>query len=320
MKTVDQILKSGIERELSEREREILQKIVHLYILKASPIGSRYLSKVIQDEMKLSPATLRNIMADLEEMDFIRHPHTSAGRIPTDKGYRFYVNNFNKIENLNSQEISTIQNNLSKNSQENILKSASNLLGTLSRYLSIVKLPSFKDYKVVKVEIVELSSSRILIVVALESNFIRTVTLELDFNIESDNLTEITRYINEKVSGRPLSFIKENFRELLSSYESANTPLIRVFTDSVDKIFDSQPPEQRVMISGTKNLLYYPEFEDLSRVRGIIELVESEDIIIHILDKFDENSNINVLIGSELETNLLDDYSLIRSKIGRAHV
>ena len=102
------MLTSNINRELSDREREILQRIVHLYILNGNPIGSRFLSKIIQDEMKLSPATLRNIMSDLEEMHFITHPHTSAGRIPTDLGYRFYVDNLSKIENLNKLEIEKI--------------------------------------------------------------------------------------------------------------------------------------------------------------------------------------------------------------------
>jgi len=115
------------------------------------------------------------------------------------------------------------------------------------------------------------------------------------------------------VSGKPLSFIKDNFYKLLSDSDFVDTPLIRLFTDSVSKIFEAQPMNQRLMITGTKNLLYYPEFEDLKRVRTIIELVENEDVIVHVLEKIDDLDTMNVLIGSELELDILDDYSLIRS-------
>ena len=307
-------------RELNDRESEILQKIVHLYIVKATPIGSRFLSKYIQDELKLSPATLRNVMSDLEEMHYISHPHTSAGRIPTDKGYRFYVDNMQKIENLNSKEITSIQDNLAQSSQENILHNASRLLGMLSKYLSVVQMPNFKNYIVQKIELVELSSTKILIVLALESNFVRTVTLELDFEIDHKFIDSISKYINEKISGKPLKFIKENFSGIMEEYDQKNTPLVRLFTDSVDKIFDQQASGQRLVIAGTKHLLSYPEFEDLQRVRSVIELIENEEIIIHLLDKYEDSEGIKILIGKELDNGMFEDYSLIRSsyQIGSA--
>jgi len=317
------MLNSYINRELSEREREILQRIVHLYILNGNPIGSRFLSKIIQDEMKLSPATLRNIMADLEDMHFITHPHTSAGRVPTDRGYRFYVDNLSNYEKLNVIELEKIHSNLIKAPQDFAYQHASKLLGALSQYLSIIELPSFKSYKIQKIEIVQLSSCKILVVLELESDFIKTVTLEINFETDSSELAEITKIINEKVSGQPVSFIRENFNEIFNDSELREVPLIRLFTGSVDKIFEDPLSNQRLMIAGTRNLLNYPEFEDMNRIRTIIELVESEEIIVHVLDKIDDksnNENMNIFIGSELDYDMLDDYSLIRSsfKIGSA--
>jgi len=317
------MLNSYINRELSEREREILQRIVHLYILNGNPIGSRFLSKIIQDEMKLSPATLRNIMADLEDMHFITHPHTSAGRVPTDRGYRFYVDNLSNYEKLNVIELEKIHSNLIKAPQDFAYQHASKLLGALSQYLSIIELPSFKSYKIQKIEIVQLSSCKILVVLELQSDFIKTVTLEINFETDSSELAEITRIINEKVSGQPVSFIRENFNEIFNDSELRDVPLIRLFTGSVDKIFEDPVSNQRLMIAGTRNLLNYPEFEDMNRIRTIIELVESEEIIVHVLDKIDDksnNENMNIFIGSELDYDMLDDYSLIRSsfKIGSA--
>jgi heat-inducible transcriptional repressor len=309
-----------INRELNERESEILQRIVHLYILNGNPIGSRFLSKTLENEMKLSPATLRNIMADLEDMEFITHPHTSAGRIPTDKGYRFYVNNLEKKEKLNKKEINVIQNNLLNTNQEDTFQNASKLLGALSKYLSIIELPSFKKSIVRNIELILLRSNKILIVVELESDFVKTITLEMNFDIDSKYLNNVNQILNEKITGKTLEYIREHFAKIFSETDFSETPLIRLFTDSVDKIFQDNNINNRIVISGTTNLLYHPEFEDLKKVRTIIELIENEEIIVHVLEKCEENDNINVLIGKELEIDMLDDYSLIRSsfKIGKS--
>lgn len=302
-------------RELSEREREILQRIVHIYILNGNPVGSRYLSKIIQDDMKLSPATLRNIMSDLEEMHFITHPHTSAGRIPTDKGYRFYVDNLTNFEKINKNEIKNIQYNLLK-SQESLLDNASKLLGVLSKCLSIIELPTLKSNIIKKIEIVNLSTNKILIALELDSDFVKTVTLEINFQMENKDLVNITNLINEKVSGKTLFYVRENFSLLFKDSDLIELPLIRLFTNSVDKIFEEHSSKQRLMLAGTKHLLEYPEFEDMNRVKTIIELVESEEIIVHVLDELTDiegRDNLSILIGSELNHTMFDDYSLIRS-------
>ena len=169
---------------LNDREQEILRSIVNLYILKAIPVGSRKLSKFLEGKLFLSPPTMRNIMADLEELNYINHPHTSAGRVPTDKGYRFYVDSMKSIENLTTSEINEV-NKLGKINElsDQVLKEASKLLGSLSNYLSIVSIPKLINLVVRKIELIALSSNRLLIVLELESNIVRTVTLESDFEI-----------------------------------------------------------------------------------------------------------------------------------------
>jgi heat-inducible transcriptional repressor len=298
-------------KELSEREKEILRTVVQLYILNASPVGSRTLSKTIQEG--LSPATIRNVMADLEELQFISHPHTSAGRIPTDKGYRYYVDSLVEFEQLTKNEILTLERTLTNS--ETVLKDASKILGILSSYLSIVAIPHIVDFRIVKVELIELSSNKLLVVIALDSNLVRTVTLEVDFDFSSDDLYNIRAYINEKVAGKPLKFIRDNFKEMILESNLRDTPLVRLFVDSIDNILDIKDSKDVLHIAGTQNLLEYPEFGDLERVKGIIELMENEDIIVHLLDKYEKNeSGIKVMIGKEMENELLDDYSLIVSK------
>lgn len=305
-------MRSGLEIELNEREKAILHTIVQLFILKASPIGSRNLSKWLQGSLNLSPASIRNIMADLEEMELISHPHTSAGRIPTDKGYRLYVDNLMKIEQLSAKEKKAVKDNLISSPAPNILKDASKILGLLSHYLGIVEIPKFRSLKVEKFEIVPLSSTRILIVLALDSNNIKTVTLEATFEFDQKHLNEIASYINEKIAGKPLSFIKDNFQSIISSGDFKDLPLVRLFVDSVDTIFSES--SERLIISGAQNLLQYPEFDDVDKIKSVIEIVENEDIIIHLLEKQElSDSGIRVLIGSEMAQNTLEDYSLVIS-------
>lgn len=196
------------EYNLSDREKSILTKIVHLYILNATPIGSRNLSKYLKDELDLSPATIRNVMADLEELDYIKHPHTSAGRIPTDKGYRFYVDTLNKYDLLDHLDIPSLKDNIKEGEVESVLKNASKLLGMLSKYLGVVQIPIITDLIVQKIDIVPVSSNRLLIIIALDSNIVRTVTLEAEFDIENEKLKDIISYINEKITGKPLRFLR----------------------------------------------------------------------------------------------------------------
>ena len=303
-----------MDKELSEREKAILHTIVQLYILKAAPIGSRFLAKWLQNELNLSPASIRNVMADLEEMELISHPHTSAGRVPTDKGYRLYVDHLMKIEKLSVKERKVVTENLTNILPPDVLKDASKVLGYLSHYLSLVELPDLKDTMLEKIEFVLLSSTRLLVVLALESHHLRTVTLEADFDINYSNLSDISLYISERIQGKPLNFLKENFASIINESELREQPLIRLFVESVDKIFDSRASEGRLIMTGTQNLLQYPEFDDVGKIKSVIEIIENEDIIIHLLDRKDEyDSKFRIFIGGEMNHEALEDYSLIVS-------
>ncbi len=315
-------MSKSLDTELNDRDKAILRTIVQLYVLRASPVGSKYLSDYLKEDLKISPATIRNVMAKLEECEVITHPHTSAGRIPTDKGYRIYVDNLMEQENLSGKELKELQKNLEGSDAPKVLNHASKILGMLSRYLSIVQIPNLKELKVQKIEVVSLTSTRILVVVALDSNNVHTVTLEADFDIDPDHIGEITSYINEKVSGKPLSFLRNNFSELIEDFDKKDMPLVRLFVDSVDKIFEGQSSQGRILISGAKNLIHHPEFENPENIRSVIEIIEDEDIIIHLLEKTEDitEKDIHVMIGQEMEHEALNDYSLITSayKLGAA--
>ncbi len=265
------------ERELNDREREILGSIVQLYILSASPIGSRNLAKHLERDLKLSPATIRNVMSDLEELEYISHPHTSAGRIPTDKGYRFYVDTLQKSNLQFLQNFKNLNIDLSSGNTELILKDASRVLGMLSHYLAVVRIPYLNDIIVRRIELIPVSSAKLLIILALDSNIVRTLTIEVFNDIHPKMLEAVSTAINEKISGKSICFIRDNFINIIQSLSFEDTPLIRLFVDSIYKLFTNDSSSEKLHVAGTQNLLSQPEFEDIEKVKGIIELVENED-------------------------------------------
>ena len=306
-----------IDRELSEREKDILRTIIHMYILNAMPVGSRALSKYLKHELKLSPASIRNVMADLEEMELVTHPHTSAGRIPTDKGYRYYVDSLMSAGRLSAEERKKVNEKLKaeENNAEAILHDTSKLLGLLSNCLAVVEIPHLIDLRVQKIELIPLTSKRFLVVIALDSQIVRTVTIEAEFDVDARDADKISEMINERISGKKLKFVKDNFKEIISDSSYAKTPLVRLFVDSIDNVFNPDIYRDRVHIAGAKNMLENPEFEDVERVRSVIELVENKDLVVHVLDSTTQSKkDLQILIGSEMNNKLLEDYSLISTK------
>ena len=309
-----------INIELSEREKEIFESIVNLYISKASPVGSKYLADYLEGKLKLSSATIRNVMKELEEMELINQPHTSAGRIPTDKGYRYYIDSLIEIEDLSEADIRTVHEAL-LGTPPDVLQDASRILGFLSRYLSLVEIPNLKELKVEKIEIVSLTSRRFLIVIALDSNNVKTVTLESELEIDTGRISDIVSYINEKVSGRPLRFIRENFNEIIEESDLREQPLVRLFMESTEEIFSFRPGSEKILLAGTKNLLDYPEFDDTEQLRNVIGIIEDKDTIINLLKSMEESDeNLKVFIGSEMQQKNLEDYSFVIStyRMGQA--
>lgn len=301
-------------QELTEREKTILRYVIHQFILTASPVGSRNISK--KYEIGLSPATVRNIMADLEDLGFLNHPHTSAGRVPTDKGYRFYVDSLMEPHLLSPQEMNLIDRSILQEmiEREEVLKLTSMLLSNITNLLACVTYPKFDDALLQKIQLVELGGSKILIVLTVKSGVVKTITLEIHQRAESKQLKAIERTLNERLSGLKFSEIRETFNDRLQdSFDENMKPIIRVFLNSVDKIFSDMEGSEKTFITGARNIVRQPEFEDLSHFQSIIELIEDKDVIIHMMDQSTEltKENVSILIGGEHKDEKLNDYSLV---------
>ncbi len=295
--------------DLNEREEFILRAIVQSYVLSASPIGSQTLLRHIESEMKVSSATIRTVMARLEELGYITHPHTSAGRVPTDKGYRTYVDSLMMLDLLSADEEHKLKKSLLASTSESIHRDASRILGMVSQLLGVVQVPVVGDLIIRQIQLIPLSSIRVLVVVALDSDIVRTLSLETEGVIHTQELEALARVLNERVSGRSLRFVREHFPAMMAEHTSH--PVVRLFIDSMERLLSDG--SERLHMAGAQNLVHQPEFEDPSRLRGVVELIENEDVIVHLLERTQSevDNSVNVMIGSETQSDLLRDFSFV---------
>ncbi len=302
-----------IKEELNDREKNILRYVIQQFILTATPVGSRYITK--KYNVGLSPASVRNIMSDLEESGFIDHPHTSAGRVPTDKGYRFYVDSLMDIQKINNSEKGFINKSLEPNINETdeMLRITSILLSSITNQLACVLYPKLDTGILEKLQIVNLSSTKILIIITIRSGLVKTITLELTSDIKISQIESVQRLLNERLSGLTFAEIRSSFVERFKDVKLEHKPVIRLFVDSLDKIFKNIKQTDKVFIAGTKNIIKQPEFEDPQRFQSVIELIEDRDIIIHILEKYGDaaSDQVYISIGKENEIEELKEYSFI---------
>lgn len=301
------------EYQLKDREKAILRFVIHQFILTANPVGSRNVSKKF--DLGLSPASIRNVMADLEDLGLLGHPHTSAGRTPTDKGYRVYVDSLMDPPLIDAKAKQIVDMNLisGQTETEDLLRVTSAILSDLTNQLAMVTYPKFEQAILEKIQIVQLSSTRILVVVSVQSGMIRTITLEIDAEVKETEIIAIQQMLNERLCGLRFSEIRNSLEERVKDVSTeAYRPIIRVFLDSVDKIF-TDVSSDKTIIAGAKNVLTHPEFEDHEKFQSVIELVENKDIIVHVLDKNKQSveTDFAVRIGEENKDEKLSEYSMI---------
>lgn len=296
---------------LNERERDILRHVVFNFIQSAIPVGSRYISKHF--ESQLSPATIRNVMADLEELGFLSHPHTSAGRVPTDLGYRYYVDYLMEVQAISEKDKLQIEQQLTSAADpDSMLRETSKLLGKISKQLSVVSSPHISSGVFEKLELISISSSRLLVVISIRTGLVKTIMMEVGTEIRREYLDHVARLLNERLAGLTLRQIRETFVERTRDVQDERMGLIRLFIDSVDHLFDDMKDREKVHISGTQNIIEQPEFVDPRNFRSVIELIENDDIIVHLLEKHEVlDKDFVITIGAENDETIAKDYSIV---------
>ncbi|MDQ3194622.1 MAG: heat-inducible transcriptional repressor HrcA, partial [Bacteroidota bacterium] len=279
---------------LTDREKEILKYVVENFIKSASPVGSRNVSK--QADLNLSSATIRNVMSDLEERDLLDTPHTSAGRIPTDKGYRYYVDILMDKEYLNLKEEHKLKNlfdekHLSMLETRDLYIETSRILGKITNLLSVVSQPLISKGVFDKLEIVSVASNKIMVVLNIKSGIIKTVMMEIDCEISKYKLENLTLFLNERLHGLTLSQIRESLKERVSDYKLQEPELIQLFINSMDKLYNDEESGNKIYVGGTGDLIIQPEFGNPKNFKDIINLAEDKNLVIHIFQNTVQNDN-----------------------------
>jgi heat-inducible transcriptional repressor len=306
---------AGTEHDLNEREQTILRYVVQDFIDTATPVGSRYISKRHEDALGLSSASVRNVLSDLEGLGYIQHPHTSAGRMPTDLGYRFYLDRLIELARMSAEEEQAIRRTLDPTEDpSDVLKECSRLLGKISRQLCIVTAPELSSGVFERLELVQVTANRIMMIISIKSGLVRTIMMEATSEFPREKLEDLGRFLNERLSGLTIKQIRESFAERVRDGAADDTGLIQLFIDSVDKLFVT-PVTGRYHVAGTEQLLDHPEFMNPREFRSVIELINDQEILVHVLRKHESSAgDVKVTIGRENEDGKLEPYSVITAR------
>jgi heat-inducible transcriptional repressor len=304
-------------KALSEREKLVLYAIVKNFILTASPIASQFIARF--SSLSLSPATIRNIMAELEEKGYIYHPHTSSGRIPTSAGYRIFVDQMLKKSRLSQEEKERIRQAvaLSSGDYENLFRESSQILAHLSKQLSILISPRLNEGIFHRMEITRLGSERLLMIISIKSGIVKTIILEIETSVPDKQLDLLKQILNERLDGLKIREIRNKFGEIVNDIRDEKSGLMHLFIDTADRIFDFSD-NSSIFVTGTHNFLRQPEFYNHPELSGVVEVLEDKNIIIHLLDQTGIDENLNVMIGEEINENKMKKCSIIAAsyKIG----
>jgi len=297
----------GLE-ELTERERKVFLSIVRSFIQTAEPVGSRYLAK--NYDLQISPATVRNVMNDLEEKGLVKQPHTSAGRVPTDIGYRQYVDSAMEQFTIDDYEKQKIIEQMSKFSEDLdiISEKASQVLGEISSQLGIVLAPRFSQGKIEKIELVFLTEKKFLLVLGVQLGLVKTIIVEIEQCIAPNILQATNEVLNERLYGLSIdelqSFMEKRFRDVDAKIKI----FIKAIQEKTDRIFQ---PKTDFYFAGTKNVISHPEFETREKMSKILELIDRKDILIRVINEHQGTPGVSIVIGEENKEDLMKNCSLI---------
>lgn len=300
----------GMSAGLTERERDVLRAIIQDYISSAEPVGSRSVAR--KYGFRLSPATIRNIMADLAEFGYLDQPHTSAGRVPTDLGYRVYVDSLMSRRPLTRAEESMIERKFRppQGEVEDLMREASKLLSGLSRSVGVVLAPRVDQLAVKRIEFFHLAGERVLVILITTSGQVHHRMVILDEVIPQDELNKIARLLNTLVEGLSLSRVRQLLVKKMAEEKAMYDELLRRALKLGQKSFAGDM-EGEVYIGGTANIMDQPEFADVEKMRSIFAAFEETSKLVKILDQCLTQEALTTIIGSENVIRELQDLSLV---------
>lgn len=304
------------DNELNERKRSILKSIIDDYIQSAQPVGSRTIAR--KHELGLGSATIRNEMADLEDLGYITQPHTSAGRTPTDKGYRFYVENLMQIHSLAKNEMTIIRRAMDEKIEEinELIKRASAIISNITGYTAVVMSPQLSRTVIRSVQLLGIDERRLLVVVIAGGGIVHNRLINHESLIDRSHIAKLNQAFNMIISGKTIDQIsKPMVKELQSEIDVPKEVLIPIFEAIEDCVRKIETAD--FYIDGITNILNYPEFSDLMKAREVLDLLKEKEIINQLILESSKKQQLEFKIGSENEIDEMKDLSVITTVYGR---
>ncbi|QSS99013.1 heat-inducible transcriptional repressor HrcA [Pontibacillus sp. ALD_SL1] len=293
---------------LTERQLLILQVIIDDFIQSAQPVGSRTISK--KDNVSYSSATIRNEMADLEELGFLEKTHSSSGRVPSEKGYRFYVDHLMSPFNLSGQEKTFVKQafNHQMVEFEQVVQQSARVLSELTNYTSIILGPEVYETKLKQLQIIPLSQVSAVAILVTDTGHVEHRSFTIPVEIKPADLEKMVNILNERLNGVPIIYLHHKLNtEIAELLKKHTSEFEKAYQYLRAALFDEQPA--KLYVGGKTNILMQPEFRDIDKVRTLYSMIEEETEIAHLLR---HNSNdIKVSIGTENEVSAMKDLSII---------
>ena len=292
---------------LEPRAQHLLKTLIERYVSDGQPVGSRALSR--HSGLDLSPATVRNVMADLEEMGFIASPHTSAGRVPTAKGYRFFVDSLMVMKALEQREIDRLEGELVADRPHQLVNTAAGLLSQLTQFAGVVMTPKRRDATFRHLEFLRLAERRVLLILVTAEGDVQNRILHTDRSYSHTQLIEATNFFNQHFAGQPFATIRSRIGEDLRALKEDIARLMSAAVDAGEGVLSEG---ESLVVTGERNLLNTEDFaSNMERLRRLFDLFDQKTSILHLLDLSQTAEGVRIYIGSESGLVPLDECSVV---------
>jgi len=292
---------------LDSRAQHLLKTLVERYVAEGQPVGSRSLSR--HSGLELSPATIRNVMADLEEMGLIASPHTSAGRVPTPRGYRFFVDSLMVVKPLEQGEIHRLEGEFSVDRPQQLVNAAASLLSQLTQFAGVVATPKRREAVFRHLEFLRLSDRRVLLIIVTPDGDVQNRILHTDRSYSPTALIEATNFFNQNFAGQSMPAVRERLTEELRALREDVAGLMKAAVDAGE---GALAEGEALVVTGERNLLHAEDLaSNMQRLRRLFELFEQKTSLLHLLDVSQRAQGVQIYIGGESGLVPLDECSVV---------
>ncbi len=301
--------------QLSERSLYLFKALVEHFIQDGTPVGSRTLSK--DSSLNLSPATIRNVMADLEDFGLLDSPHTSAGRVPTVKGYRLFVDSLLRVNDLNSIEVEKIAKELDPgNDFKALMQRTSSMLSDITQLAGVVMLPRTEQSKLQHIEFIVLSGTRVLVILVVNDREVQNRIINTSRTYSASELQEASNYLNDIFAGKDLTYVRANILDELEKTKEQLSQSMQTAMEMAQLAFDyekSKANSDELFFSGETNLMDIAELCEVDKLKKLFNTFNQKRDILHLLEQAISADGIQIFIGEESGHDVLDNCSVVTS-------